>query len=281
MTIEYFYNITIVNLLQIYDRWSMKDKIVVGIDAGSSAIKLSLYDGETMESFLSPAGWNPKEQAAGLLQETLAARGINCAAYIVGTGYGRLNLPFVTKAMTEITCHARGAVYLMPEARTVIDIGGQDAKAIRVDAQGKVQDFVMNDKCAAGTGRFLQVMANALGLDVAEIGSIEVGVGSQVCTINSMCTVFAESEVIGLVNRGVSREAIIAALYVSIANRVAAMAAGIQPAPPVAFTGGVAKNQALKCQLEIRLGLPVITVEQAVFAGSIGAALYAWDALNK
>lgn len=259
----------------------MKDKIVVGIDAGSTAIKLSLYDGETMESFLCAAGWNPKEQAAGLLQETLAGRGLESAAYIVGTGYGRLNLPFVTKAMTEITCHARGAVYLMPEARTVIDIGGQDAKAIRVDAQGKVQDFVMNDKCAAGTGKFLQVMAHALGLDVAEIGSIEAITGSQVCTINSMCTVFAESEVIGLVNRGVSREAIIAALYVSIANRVAAMSAGIQPVPPVAFTGGVAQNQALRSQLELRLGVPVITVDKAVFAGSIGAALYAWDAVEK
>jgi predicted CoA-substrate-specific enzyme activase len=168
----------------------------------------------------------------------------------------------------------------MPEARAVVDIGGQDAKAIRVDTQGKVQDFVMNDKCAAGTGRFLQVMANALGLDVADIGSIEADSAGELCTINSMCTVFAESEVIGLVNRGVSREAIIAALYTSIANRVSVMAAAIQPQPPVAFTGGVAQNQALRRQLEIRLGLPVITSAQAVFAGSIGAALYAWDAVG-
>ncbi|HWR42709.1 acyl-CoA dehydratase activase [Sporomusa sp.] len=258
----------------------MKDKIVVGIDAGSSAIKLTLYDGETIENCLSPSSWNPKEQAASLLETALAGRGLTKAVYIVGTGYGRLNLPFVTKAMTEITCHARGAGYLLPEARTVIDIGGQDAKAIRVDACGKVQDFVMNDKCAAGTGRFLQVMANALGLDVADIGSIEVDADCQVCTINSMCTVFAESEVIGLVNRGVSREAIIAALYISIANRVAAMAAAIQPLPPVAFTGGVAQNLALRRQLETRLGLPVITSAQAIFAGSIGAALYAWDAVK-
>jgi (R)-2-hydroxyacyl-CoA dehydratese activating ATPase len=257
----------------------MKQIVVAGIDAGSSAIKLSLYDGTKMENVSCPSGWNPKEQAASLLAAALAKQAVSTPAYLVGTGYGRSNLPFVTKAMTEITCHARGAAYLLPEAKTVIDIGGQDAKAIRIEGNGKVQDFVMNDKCAAGTGRFLQVMANALGLDVAEIGYIEAGAGSQECTINSMCTVFAESEVIGLVNRGVAREDIIAALYTSIANRVAAMAAAVQPVSPVAFTGGVAQNQALRRKLAARLGLEVITHEQAIFAGSIGAALYAWDAL--
>ena len=257
----------------------MKQIVVAGIDAGSSAIKLSLYDGTKMENVSCPSGWNPKEQAASLLAAALARKAVSTPAYLVGTGYGRSNLPFVTKAMTEITCHARGAAYLLPEAKTVIDIGGQDAKAIRIDGNGKVQDFVMNDKCAAGTGRFLQVMANALGLDVAEIGYIEAGAGSQECTINSMCTVFAESEVIGLVNRGVAREDIIAALYTSIANRVAAMAAAVQPVPPVAFTGGVAQNQALRRKLAARLGLEISTHDQAIFAGSIGAALYAWDAL--
>lgn len=257
----------------------MKQILVAGIDAGSSAIKLSLYDGKHMKNVSCPSGWNPKEQAASLLAGALAQQEVSTPVYLVGTGYGRSNLPFVTKAMTEITCHARGAAYLLPEAKAVIDIGGQDAKAIRIDEQGKVQDFIMNDKCAAGTGRFLQVMANALGLDVAEISHIEAGVERQ-CTINSMCTVFAESEVIGLVNRGVAREAIIGALYTSIANRVAAMAAGIQPTPPVAFTGGVAQNQALRRELAARLGLEVITHDQALFAGSIGAALYAWDAFH-
>ncbi|SDF16479.1 acyl-CoA dehydratase activase [Sporomusa acidovorans] len=258
----------------------MKQTVVAGIDAGSSAIKLSLYDGVRVTSVSCPSGWNPREQAAALLKSALAQQEVAAPVCMVGTGYGRFNLPFVTKAMTEITCHARGAAYLLPEAKTVIDIGGQDAKAIRIDGQGKVQDFVMNDKCAAGTGRFLQVTANALGLDVAEIGRIDTKAASSECTINSMCTVFAESEVIGLVNRGIAREAIIAALYVSIANRVAAMAAGIQPAPPAAFTGGLAQNQALRTELATRLGLPVITHDQAVFAGSIGAALFAWDAVQ-
>ncbi|QDR79403.1 acyl-CoA dehydratase activase [Sporomusa termitida] len=259
----------------------MKAKIVAGIDAGSSAIKLTLYDGKTMANSLCPAGWAPQEQAAGLLAAALAGKSPAQAAYIVGTGYGRLGLPFVTKAMTEITCHARGAGYLLPAARTVIDIGGQDAKAIRVDEAGKVEDFVMNDKCAAGTGRFLQVMAQALGLAIADIGAIEADPDGPACRINSMCTVFAESEVIGLVNRGVPREAIIAALHTSIANRVAVMAAAIQPLPPVAFTGGVSQNQALRRQLALRLGLSVITTGQAIFAGSIGAALYAWEAAGQ
>lgn len=258
----------------------MKDKIAVGIDAGSSAIKLTVYNGKNVENFSCPSGWNPKEQAAVLLQTACSKLGRSEADYIVGTGYGRLNLAFVTKAMTEITCHARGAVHLVPDAGSVIDIGGQDAKAIKVDKQGRVLDFVMNDKCAAGTGRFLQVMANALGLDIAEIGNMEADPEEDICTINSMCTVFAESEVIGLVNRGVSRQAIIAALYRSIASRVAVMAAGIQPASPVVFTGGLAQNQALRQELADRLGLPVVTHEAAVFAGSIGAALFAWDAMK-
>lgn len=258
----------------------MKQIVVAGIDVGSSAIKLSLYNGQQMENTSCPSGWNPKEQAANLLSTALAGRQVDTLAHIVGTGYGRSNLPFVNKAMTEITCHARGAAYLLPEAKTVLDIGGQDAKAIRIDDSGKVLDFVMNDKCAAGTGRFLQVMANVLGLDVAEIGQIEVSAAKQECTINAMCTVFAESEVIGLVNRGVPREAIVGALYTSIAKRVAVMAAGIQPTAPVAFTGGVARNKSLGRQLADRLGLAVITHEQAIFAGSIGAALYAWDAVQ-
>lgn len=259
----------------------MKQLVVAGIDAGSSAIKLSLFDGKHMENVSCPSGWNPKENAADLLAAALARVEVDVPAYLVGTGYGRFHLPFVSKAMTEITCHARGASYLLPEANTVLDIGGQDAKAIRIDDSGKVLDFVMNDKCAAGTGRFLQVMANALGLDVSEIGRIEADAANQGCTINAMCTVFAESEVIGLVNRGVAREEIISALYTSIATRVAAMAAAIQPVPPVAFTGGVAQNQSLGCELEARLKMPVITHEQAIFAGSIGAALYAWDAMQK
>jgi len=257
--------------------------IVAGIDAGSTTVKVTLYDGMHMESWLGLAGWNPRAEATTLLQQAVVKWGTDRAdlTYIIGTGYGRVNLPFVSKSMTEITCHAKGGFYLYPGVGTVIDIGGQDAKAIRVDKNGKVSDFIMNDKCAAGTGRFIQVMANALGLDVAGIAQLDLLPGEEACTINSMCTVFAESEVIGLLNQGYSRQAIMAGIYQSIASRIIAMAATICPTSPVVFTGGVSQNVWLCTALEHKLNMPVIVPEQAVFAGAIGAALYAWEEVIK
>ncbi len=258
-------------------------KIVAGLDTGSMAVKVSLYDGERLENWIAPAGWSPAEVSTELLAKAINTwdAGLDNLAYIVGTGYGRMGLSFITKAVTEIACHARGAVFLWPGAHTVIDIGGQDAKAIRVEKTGKVLDFVMNDKCAAGTGRFLQVMAHAMGLTVEEIGHMDCPAEEDVCTINAMCTVFAESEVIGLINKGFSRQAVLHGLYRSIAARIAAMAAGIQPEGPVVFTGGVAQNRMLGRVLGEKLGTPVCIPDQAVFAGAIGAALFAWDELKK
>ncbi|MDT8900157.1 acyl-CoA dehydratase activase [Anaeroselena agilis] len=258
-----------------------KPDIVAGIDAGSTAIKLTLYDGTVMENFIEPAGWNPREAAAAMLAKAAGRRGetAESLARVFGTGYGRISLGFLTKAVTEITCHARGAAFLAPGTCTVIDIGGQDVKAIRLDGNGRVLDFIMNDKCAAGTGRFLQVMAGALGMELVAMAALPVD--GDACPINAMCTVFAESEVIGLINRGASREAIVAGLYKSIASRVAAMAARITLCPPVALTGGVALHASLQKNLENELKLPVTVPGQAVFAGSIGAALLAWDDLQR
>lgn len=258
-------------------------KIVAGLDTGSMAVKVALYDGSKLENWITPAGWSPAEVTAGLLAKALGTwgAGTDDVAYSVGTGYGRMGLSFITKAVTEIACHARGAVFLWPGAHTVIDIGGQDAKAIRVDERGKVIDFVMNDKCAAGTGRFLQVMAHVMGLTIEEMGQMECPDGENACVINAMCTVFAESEVIGLINKGFSRQAVLHGLYRSIASRVAAMAAGIQPEGPVIFTGGVAQNRAMGRLLGEKLGMTVHVPDQAVFAGAIGAALFAWEELNK
>jgi predicted CoA-substrate-specific enzyme activase len=255
--------------------------IVAGIDAGSTAIKLTLYDGTLMENLIEPAGWNPREVAAGLLAKAAGRWDVTAddIARVYGTGYGRVGLGFLTKAVTEITCHARGAAFLAPGVGTVVDIGGQDVKAIRVDGNGRVLDFIMNDKCAAGTGRFLQVMAGALGTELVAMASLP-GDG-EACPINAMCTVFAESEVIGLLNRGTPREAIVAGLYNSIASRVAAMAARITPCPPVVMTGGVAQHNPMRKALENGLKLPVTVPGKAVFAGSIGAALLAWDDLHK
>ena len=257
--------------------------IVAGIDAGSTTVKVTLYDGTRMESLLGLAGWNPQEQATALLQQATEKWGtkVEDIACIIGTGYGRVNLPFITKSMTEITCHGKGAAFLYPGVRTVIDVGGQDAKAIRVIDNGKVADFIMNDKCAAGTGRFMQVMAHALGIDVASMAQIELLPGEKSCTINSMCTVFAESEVIGLLNQGHSRQAIMAGIYQSIANRIGTMAATVGLEAPIVFTGGVSQNTMLCKELENKLQMPIIVPDQAIFAGGIGAALYAWQEVKK
>lgn len=254
-------------------------RIVAGVDTGSTAIKISLFDGQKAENFTAPTGWNPGETSRELLLNAASSweTSINGLKYIVGTGYGRVCLDFIHKDLTEITCHARGARHLCPGARTVIDVGGQDAKAILISETGRVEDFIMNDKCAAGTGRFMQVMANRLGMDVADTGNITHDPSDPGCTINSMCTVFAESEVVGLLNRGFSRPAIINGLILSIAERIVAMAAKIGPSPLVVFTGGMAHNLALRRAIEGKLDFEMAAPKDALYAGSLGAALIAWD----
>lgn len=262
----------------------MAKKLVAGVDAGSTAIKVVLYDGESMNEWICPARWSPRDEARSLLTEAASVSGISLEeiGFIVGTGYGRAGLDCVHKAMTEITCHGKGAAFLSGYlAATVIDIGGQDSKAIRIDNRGRVQDFLMNDKCAAGTGRFLQVMTIALGLDLAEVGNMDLA-NTEPCKINSMCTVFAESEVIGLLNQGYSREAIIAGLFQAIASRTAAMAARVGVTSPVVFTGGVARNNNVSRFLADAVGkVEFFVPAKAVYAGAIGAALYAWEELDK
>lgn len=261
----------------------VKNQIVAGVDAGSTAIKISLFDGQRTENFTAPTSWNPGAATRELLRQAALSWGTNIddLVYVVGTGYGRVCLDFIDKDITEITCHARGASHLCPGARTVIDVGGQDAKAIMITETGRVEDFIMNDKCAAGTGRFLQVMANRLGMDVADTGSVLPDPSGAGCVINSMCTVFAESEVIGLLNRGVSRTTIIQGLIRSIAERIVAMAAKIRPLPPVVFTGGMAQNRALRLAIGQKLDIALAAPPDALYAGSLGAALIAWDMWTK
>lgn len=231
-------------------------EIVAGVDVGSTAIKITLFDGQKMEHFTLPTGWNPGETAKNLLGSAGVKWGVGIEnfLYIVGTGYGRVCLDFIHKDITEITCHARGANYLSPGATTVIDVGGQDSKAMKINDVGRVEEFIMNDKCAAGTGRFLQVMANRLGIDVGAIDQLPLAPGDAACVINSMCTVFAESEVIGLLNKGASRPAILHGLIQAIAERIASMAARINPSPPIVFTGGLAQNGALRLGIEKKIG---------------------------
>jgi predicted CoA-substrate-specific enzyme activase len=252
---------------------------VIGIDAGSTSIKLTLYNGRYMRHWMIPAGWAPKKAAQSLIDQVLAEEELTAEDIkgIVGTGYGRISLPFLSKTMTEIACHAKGAVFLRPGIRTVIDIGGQDAKAIQISQDGKVTDFIMNDKCAAGTGKFIELAARALGLDVHELADFREEDCGQSCRMTSMCAVFAETEIITLLNQGFSRTAIIDAMHHAIASRIAGMAARIDLAGPIFLSGGLAGNKKLVMALEREWKAKVEVHELALYVGAIGAAVEAWD----
>jgi predicted CoA-substrate-specific enzyme activase len=249
---------------------------VAGIDLGSTRIKVVIYNGSSYTARMRDASCDPEETALALLSETISEAGLsNPPQVIATTGYGRRCLKTATYTFTEIATHAKGAFHLVPGCRFVVDIGGQDAKGIHLSSDGRVEDFVMNDKCAAGTGRFLSTMGHALGIPLDDLGAAAAGVGPH--RINAMCTVFAESEVISLIHQGISRNAIIAGLHASIARRTASMVASLHPEPPIAFTGGVSQNTDIVKRLEMELGHPIIVPKEAVYAGAIGAALLAWE----
>jgi predicted CoA-substrate-specific enzyme activase len=249
--------------------------LVAGVDVGSVATKVVIIKDDTFYFRTAPTGWSPRQAGTEVLQDLLSDLGYRKEEldYVVATGYGRVSLGFADKTVTEITCHARGAAYLVPGCPMVIDIGGQDSKAIKIDPQGQVLDFAMNDKCAAGTGRFLQVIAAALGNDVSELS--EMAAGRTPLALNSMCAVFAESEVIGLLASGHDKGEIVAGLHHSIARRIASMVGRLGSFDRVAFTGGVARNDSLRQCLESVLGTDVIVPENCQMAGALGAALIA------
>lgn len=247
--------------------------LVVGLDIGSVAAKGVILDQDTMHQAMVPTGWSPRDAGEQLLNELLELSGREREQVddIIVTGYGRIAIASAGQVATEIKCHARAVAELYPSVGTIVDIGGQDSKVIRVNKQGRVIDFAMNDKCAAGTGRFLQVMANALGLDVSELGDNEDP--KKPVSINSMCTVFAESEIIGLLARGTSKAGIIAGLHQSVGRRVAAMVRRIGISGEVAFTGGVARNPGVCRALQEELGCQLLIPEECQFTGALGAAL--------
>jgi len=253
--------------------------LVAGVDVGSVATKVVIIDDNRLLTLITPTGWSPRQAGQEAYAQLLSEAGYtgDQVDYVVGTGYGRISIPFANKTVTEITCHARGASYLSPGSNLVIDVGGQDSKIIKIDSDGRVLDFVMNDKCAAGTGRFLQVIAAALGVDVSELA--ELSAGQSPITLNSMCTVFAESEVIGLLAEGRTKGEIVAGLHSSIARRIANMAQRLGVTGQVAFTGGVARNEAVRQSLQEQLGVPVVVPEDCQLAGAIGAALIAREAI--
>jgi predicted CoA-substrate-specific enzyme activase len=250
---------------------------VAGIDIGSITSKVAiLKDGVVIGTRVMFTGYNAERAGRTVYEELLAELGLDASAVekIVSTGYGRNSVPFADKAMTEIICHGAGAHYLYPHVRSIIDVGGQDSKAMVLDEQGRVSDFAMNDKCAAGTGRFLEVMARALEVDLDAFSDISLN-ADRAAQISSICTVFAESEVISLISKGENRENIIAGIHDSVAARVAALAKRVGVREPLMMTGGVAKNKGAVKALEKKLGMAIEVSQYAQTNGAIGAAVMA------
>jgi len=252
--------------------------IYAGIDAGSRAIKIVLIDAtgpRIVAKAQANQGIEQDKLACALFEKTLCDNGVGRSDVrrIVATGYGRSAIHIADTTITEITCHAVGVRHLVPEARTIIDIGGQDSKLVRLDGNGKVRDFAMNDRCAAGTGRFLEVVAERLSIPVGDLGAMASRSGNP-AAISSMCVVFAETEIIGLLSCGRPGEDIVAGVQNAIASRIVAMA-GRSVEPPVIFTGGVARISGMETALQTALGQPVSISPEPQMTGALGAALLA------
>jgi predicted CoA-substrate-specific enzyme activase len=250
---------------------------VCGVDIGAATAKAVILKEDTMLSFsITPTGSDVLRAAKSVTQDALQKSGLSMGdlEYVISTGYGRRAVPFRNKAMTEIICHAAGVSWMVPEARTVIDIGGQDSKVIGLGEDSHVSNFIMNDKCAAGTGRFLEVMAGVLDIGINDMGPISLQ-GQDPCAISSTCTVFAESEMVTLRAQGKTRENIIAGIHKAMARRVAIMGNTVGFKKEVVFTGGVAKNVGMKKALEEEIKLEIMVPDEPQIMGALGAALLA------
>jgi predicted CoA-substrate-specific enzyme activase len=254
--------------------------LTLGIDIGSLSTDAVLVNEkkEIVAYEVIATGASSKKACDKIFKHILDATKLEAKDldYIVATGYGRIKVPFANEVITEITCHARGANHFFPDARTVIDIGGQDSKAIKLDAKGNVLDFSMNDKCAAGTGRFLEVMARTLEIELDEMGELSL-TGKDNVSISSLCTVFAESEVVSLIGADHKTPDICRALHISIAKRVSGQAKRVGLEESVVMTGGVAKNIGVVRELEKKLLCKIKIAEEPQIIGALGAALIALE----
>jgi len=255
----------------------VKNQYFAGVDIGSTMTKVVIMNEAILASVIGPTGPEHRKLANRVMEEALgkARLPFEDITYVVATGYGRINVPFADKQITEISCHARGIAHLLPEVRTVIDIGGQDSKGIKI-SNGRVVNFVMNDKCAAGTGRFLEVTAESLGVSLDDMGRLSLEAKNRV-DISSTCTVFAAQEVVAKLSEGAELNDIIAGLHRAIATRVYGMVRRLKIEREVALTGGGAKNIGLVRALEAKLGFPVLIPPEPLLTGAIGAALLGKD----
>jgi predicted CoA-substrate-specific enzyme activase len=252
--------------------------ICAGIDAGSRSIKVVLFDNEQsriLSTRIGDQGVDQKRLAAELFEQALNEAGIERSrvSAIVATGYGRNTVRFADTTITEITCHARGVHHVAPDARTIIEIGGQDSKIIHLEDGGQVRDFAMNDRCAAGTGRFLEMVVSRLGVDWQKLA--ELGCDSKKpALISNMCVVFAETEIIGLLAEGTPVPDVVAGVQNAIATRILALA-GRSTVSPVYFTGGVALQPGMTRALAEALSCPLRIAPHPQYTGALGAAILA------
>ena len=252
----------------------------VGVDIGSTMTKVVIMNEAVVASVIGATGPEHRKLANRVMEEALASAGLHFdeITYVVATGYGRINVPFADRQITEISCHAKGVSSLLPTARIVIDIGGQDCKGIKL-RNGRVVDFVMNDKCAAGTGRFLEVIAEGLGIRLEEMGELSLAAKNEI-DISSTCTVFAEQEVVAKLAEGMPVADLVAGIHKAIAARLDGMVSRLKIEPDVAVTGGGARNIGLVRALEARLGYPTIIPPEPLLTGAIGAALLGKDTVR-
>lgn len=253
-----------------------------GIDIGSTMTKVVIMDNDIISSVIGPTGPEQRRLANKVMEKALDRIKLpfDDISYVIATGYGRINVPFADKQITEISCHAKGAAFFFPDAKTIIDIGGQDSKGIKIDHNGRPVNFVMNDKCAAGSGRFLEVIADVLGITIEDMGKIGLE-GKNPSQISNICTVFAEQEVVARLAEGVQLNDLVAGVLESLANRVTRMVKRIHLEREVVFTGGGAKNIGLVKALSDKIGYKVLVPPNPLLTGAIGAALLGRDIFSK
>ena len=264
--------------------WRGKDIITAGVDVGSVGSKAAIMvNGEAYSWSITRTGSNSPESATKVLGLALEGTGLKISdlKYIVGTGYGRVNVPMANKAITEIACHAKGANYIWgPSVRTILDVGGQDIKAIRSDETGRVLSFLMNDKCAAGTGRGMEVFADMLKIPIEEIGAISLKVDEEPPPVSCTCVAFAKTEAIGLLRKGWSKEKVLAAYTRAMAMRMANLINRVGLERELVVTGGQSKNIGIVSRIEVALGVKCLPMPNwrdggldPMVAGAFGAAL--------
>lgn len=266
--------------------WRSAQRVTAGIDVGSvSSQAVVCVDGALYGYHSTRTGNSSPDSAQRALAGVLEKSGLQLSdiCYVVGTGYGRVNVPFAHKSLTEIACHARGANYMAgPTVRTLLDMGGQDCKAIRCDERGKVTQFLMNDKCAAGTGRGMEVIADLMQIPVSELGARSFEIDEEPPAVSSICVVFAKSEALGMLKAGYSKNKVIAAYCQAMAERVVALIERVGVEGDFFITGGIAKNPGVVKRIEKLLGITAVSSRwDSQIAGALGAALFADTLLQK